>query len=656
MDNIDGADYPLPPPPEKVPPASRWKTEGKTEDSFALILGESGVPHSGLLEQMPPAHPVESSEILKVDTPKQGLVLDAQDQKVAFIKQLTEGGNTLKELCAEIKETSKDPKVQAKLTRLSTHLDRALQTYTTRDLNQALSDPQSQQATLLEASVTSRLQDAWTGKIMRAILSDIEKEALEEMGNLSIDEEAKTTLIQDFKAYLEAAHLIPLERSYRTSLGGSLCADLAGASPNLSSIQSRLNTALLQERSSDLQKSEHNFPAEAPFKEIVKQAVSEIADNPDMDPSLVALNHLLKNEEQLRSLFSQRFEAKRAQMPFNSETISKILTDHIRDKFRTAAAVNPANSVSEFSDILRDSDTHTTAIAIGSLLQNCALRDIGPEYQFATNLLRTEYPELNDYLQDFGKKREILSPAGVAILLEMLKEKGKLNDVPCHICLTPEQAGEHLSDLIHSENGRMGLIIQVREPLHYFAMVAEKSEKGVRLAITDSFPSDAFHEGLLNEIVNRFCSTEMTIFKPGFQRQTDTVSCPIFALRDTSQFCQHPEILDQIELSAKPQSADESSSPIRLVEFSRFPPALMKATQSLSAIRAYDQTAETPDVLSELKDHGRIHPVPDPTEEDPHAMKDANTLINERNLKYARIMYSAAIAFGLVHDGRMAAG
>ena len=132
------------------------------------------------------------------------------------------------------------------------------------------------------------------------------------------------------------------------------------------------------------------------------------------------------------------------------------------------------------------------------------------------------------------------------------------------------------------------------------------------------------------------------IFTQNFniRRQTDIVSCPVFSLRDISQFFQYPELMDQIEVKAVAESQEIKDS-VTKVKFSAYPSPLMNSAQSLTFIEHYDHDEET-SVRAELDSKGKI------TAEQklfrPLDKKETNMLIADRRLKYEEVLYSAVIA------------
>ena len=187
------------------------------------------------------------------------------------------------------------------------------------------------------------------------------------------------------------------------------------------------------------------------------------------------------------------------------------------------------------------------------------------------------------------------------------------------------------------EGTRAGFIIQQARERHYVPIFAEKKNGQLRIFAPEGLPADVQDELNKNEIPCKVLKEKTDI-----HRQKDSESCPVFSLRDLSQLCQHPELMDEIEshVSDKESGSNSKGTVVEKV-FTTYPPRLENSNQSLSFIRQKDSEQQRT-VAADLDRRGKIKAVPNSNL--PLEKKAANITITDRRLKYEEILYSAVIA------------
>jgi hypothetical protein len=238
-------------------------------------------------------------------------------------------------------------------------------------------------------------------------------------------------------------------------------------------------------------------------------------------------------------------------------------------------------------------------------------------HNFVINQLREMFPEIKTYIDN---NPQILTPKGVGFVINHLKEKGSLNDVPCHVCAHHNEFKMKVQETIaqfekNAKNVPEGqkpgvmsctfVLTHQQAPFtrlsgpHNTPVLLQRDSEGVWTAVI----SDSMGKG--NEWYNHLAKISLEdAFKAaepslgldiysfnGCNRQTDSSNCPIFSIRDVVQFSKNAkEIVGWIKDKGNPEFCPPPFAPSKIKEykFNTLPPYMMKTTQSFSAIQAYE--------------------------------------------------------------------
>ncbi|MCE5316048.1 MAG: hypothetical protein LLG04_01620 [Parachlamydia sp.] len=628
-----------------------------------------------------PVHNVKSQDIASTQE------LSAQEADVAKrfqgevqeLKQLIEGGNTLSDLCAAIGKQPLPPHLQVAKDRLLHLLTRSLDNATHDKLKETLEQARDSPARATPFTKSFIASYPHARRANATILLCIASMLDQKLSHLDpkLKEQIATSIMKRAEGALEKA-----QHSFQEELSEQFSEHLGDNAKEGNSLPETVKNCkeATQKFFEARQGDKPSQPgAIGTFTELSERAATGLLEQlkskstetmTEYQLSLLTDGIITELEKEFGSkmkwLADEAISEGVVQSPKDSEkeaeSFTKALETHLHKKVQKEET---SCTQADFLEALEGcQNEEEIALVIGKILVEVTDRTDNVLYEQTLKLLQEIYPDINKFCLDKGDGHRLLSPLGVEVMLETLKQKGKLHDIPTHLCLAPEQAIGHLEQLANGAPGeKMSLVMryddgvnqsnEAVESIHYFAVIAEKSDQGLRIAITDSFSSNHYRSEVVDGIQERFTNLGIPckVFVPKivrhpetgreitFRRQSDSYSCPIFALRDISQFSQHPEILDEIESHASPPETDDN---VQVVPFERVPKALMKATQSLTKLADYDDKS----VTTQLRRSGKINPLP--VKGSPGKVKDANTFIMDRNRKYERIMIAAAIAKGLV--------
>jgi hypothetical protein len=251
-------------------------------------------------------------------------------------------------------------------------------------------------------------------------------------------------------------------------------------------------------------------------------------------------------------------------------------------------------------------------------------------HNFVINRLREMFPEIGKYIvQNTYNQHQILTPEGVGFVINYLKKKGSLNEVPCHVCadygafeMKVQETIAHAKNVLEgqepgvmsctfiltSKNPPQGLGIPGLGDAHNTPVLLQRDTKGVWTAvISDSVGESGMYNGIAKMSLERAFKEAFKMDEPspdldiynfnGCDRQTDSSNCPIFSIRDVVQFSKNAkEIVDWIKDNGNPEFYQpyqpdqplDAPSKIKEYKFNTLPPYMMKTTQSFSAIQAYE--------------------------------------------------------------------
>lgn len=185
---------------------------------------------------------------------------------------------------------------------------------------------------------------------------------------------------------------------------------------------------------------------------------------------------------------------------------------------------------------------------------------------------------------------------------------------------------------------------------HLTPIYIESEEQKLQLVMTDSMGiMGPYALPLCEHIETALSDTNIenyTLYLYSRKRQHDTTSCPIFSLRDVVQYSKTHHFLQfvQVEADSKnsgnAQSLKKNQNVKHVIIFDNLPPAMLKTTQSLKFIKSYDTEEPSISLYDSLEKH-RIITL------ESGSRKEINNLINERFLKYERLIFARVIGEGL---------
>ncbi len=302
-----------------------------------------------------------------------------------------------------------------------------------------------------------------------------------------------------------------------------------------------------------------------------------------------------------------------------------------------------------FKNLLRKMKPEVRNRLVVKLLSEYASKSKNAEYQFIIEQLYRVFPKLNEFIIHRYGTNGVITPEGTKILVEYLKNKGSLQ-IPCSVCADLPEFKTGIKSFVEGANkSAMCCIVKFpKEGIHHLtAIYVEKDEQTLQFIMTDSM-------GIMGPYALPLCKhIETALSETGIKnynlylysrtRQHDTTSCPVFCLRDVVQYSKTHHFLRFVQVEAdskKSQSLKKNPNLKHVIVFNNLPPAMLKTTQSLTFIK--NQDSEQPSIS--LYDSVEKHRI---TLLQSGSQKEINNLINERFLKYERLIFARVIGQGL---------
>lgn len=294
-------------------------------------------------------------------------------------------------------------------------------------------------------------------------------------------------------------------------------------------------------------------------------------------------------------------------------------------------------------------------------------------YRFILQQVQELFPVTQKYFQSndtkFGLYHSLLTPEGMRLIVNDLKEKGAFGDMECIVCdairpyndsnnkdvifiteLTEKmqtlEVGQRCCFLVrHYNNDMPGAYRNNPNSMHVTPVYLEKTEQGLDLFITDSTGGSLGQGHLLAMFLERSIpkdllkTTDLYIYS-GNCRQADTSNCPIFSIRDTVKFGKYrKEVVQQIKENVD-QEIPASTNPTSPPEFKKtfifkiLPKEMMNTFQvGLKPIDTYKDKKGNP-----IKIDLKLHRVANKEN------KEMNTRVADHFFKYERSIYHKVIA------------
>lgn len=308
---------------------------------------------------------------------------------------------------------------------------------------------------------------------------------------------------------------------------------------------------------------------------------------------------------------------------------AKIILAHFLQEISTATHVKPLMHMDlETLEKAYDVDTLKNLTDQEVLFRLSLLR----EYPFPYSRVGVElicehfndkYPGVFDHYFDY--QGEVINARGAKLILDEITAK-KESTLPIRV-----MNEENLADFLASSEPCSGFILGLTGLTHYISLFLQKREDGkVDLISTDSC-GVWFIDNILGDLPKDLPLGD--VYTSEVQRQADGVHCSVFAIRDLAVWMDlYAKGVNPVEM-LKENSPDLHPDTLwgcKVNVFSYLPPAMMKVTQSMTKIEAYEQTHGV-----SIHTHAFHHP-----EQEEGSM---NCLIEHRYIKYSIALIENAL-------------
>ena len=247
---------------------------------------------------------------------------------------------------------------------------------------------------------------------------------------------------------------------------------------------------------------------------------------------------------------------------------------------------------------------------------------INPSFNFFMERLTLKVPEINEYI-DYGP---ILTPKGVEMIVDYLQAKGSLN-MECLVFDNTKSMRETMKKRNNDPDGtKLGILVRLHttaglQSAHITPYYLEKREGVWHLLRSDAAndPNEMWSSCALTGAL-----TSCKQFIVQGNRQKDSTSCPVFALRDLCACSKHPDIIGFLENSPllKPDEYGFNEIPAHAL-----PMHFIKTSQNQEVIDCYNGSEEL-----NIEKHQQF--ITTKSGEN----KRVNNLIQQRALKYYSIV------------------
>lgn len=281
------------------------------------------------------------------------------------------------------------------------------------------------------------------------------------------------------------------------------------------------------------------------------------------------------------------------------------------------------------------SESITFADVIQDMLQNernLIIQDIKEGYvmnpqTFQTlikKLLSTKAIDNKTHKYFHPLNHEIISSGGLRIIIEEInKNKHYFENMPCVVCENLTEAQEMMTEALMDlsqmpEGGKRGFLM-LNQGGHVVPIYIQKTKMG-QFTILDTDTAFAmFGNILFVAIVHSLKKAQILpdqvsivlLFDENIARQHDSISCPIFSLRDLVQLAKNDSVMDFVHSQNKIPFKQSFMEDYKFYQFESTPPQMLNTTQSLSTLNDYDiEMAEKTDghisIVEKLQESGKI--------------------------------------------------
>ncbi|MCB1119465.1 MAG: hypothetical protein KDK65_05855 [Chlamydiia bacterium] len=269
---------------------------------------------------------------------------------------------------------------------------------------------------------------------------------------------------------------------------------------------------------------------------------------------------------------------------------------------------------------------------IGDLLVQLALKGDEDGYSFVIDTLKERYVDIDTYIR-FGEEGRVITPEGLKVLLDQLKETR-----PWIIDTLVTDSGKEVKNELQrlaKEQGDFQKVIVFDDGDHFRPILIEKKGDDLHVLVTDSLGDEMGR-------VTGMSANEVIKFMPGAtvytldeKRQTDKNTCSVFALRDLVQLSRYQQQGDIFAYAADRVTSKNSEQD---QIFSQLPPEMMKTTQSVTKLNA-----KYPEAKQALKKKGKEYLVPDSRSQ----AGERNVYVKKKHQKYEQLLIAAAVREGM---------
>lgn len=264
-----------------------------------------------------------------------------------------------------------------------------------------------------------------------------------------------------------------------------------------------------------------------------------------------------------------------------------------------------------FEKFLEENHDHLSDL-LPRFLEEIHPRDFSNEsMNLFTNVLKTKFPPFSLFFHSH-KQQSILNPEGLKLIVRELKARDKIKD--CFIFSDLSSFKEFISFLNEDEKivpgetfsclVRCTSISSLSSLVHISSFYFEKTSQGWRLLQLDSSldNSASLAHVIAVRALGKSQKNQSTFYFGGQERQKDGTSCPLFSLHDLLQIQKLAKkginIFDYIDQQQVKEPFLENEE-TNFFKNAHLPPQMMKMTQNLEEIDAYEAFQKENNLISE---------------------------------------------------------
>lgn len=264
-----------------------------------------------------------------------------------------------------------------------------------------------------------------------------------------------------------------------------------------------------------------------------------------------------------------------------------------KDLFQLFSLIGNKKDFGDFVDLLKNNSPERVDFLIGKLFQEIdkikEKKEKEKRFQFVKESLIARFPTIMNCVY-----QGVVQVDGIKIMVKKLKEKGSLKEIDCLVCENIEDLKVKARDFIKDNPGKgCGFIVQNPgfggssmhvTPLYIFPNKADPNK--FECVILDSVGtskgdySQFLQLGLEKEFAKRGGSPISAYHHYSKKRQSDSRSCPIFAIRDIVEISKDPAFFVEF-IRKKSQLASKGALP-KEQTFSELPLRMLKVTQNIA--------------------------------------------------------------------------